>query len=78
MIIKDMAVLIHQLESIKCLLFDSHARGECRKLSTDGKAILLSFDNCNRLGDFLIEFKNKLVGRLIPVVGLDCTLAPKL
>ena len=80
MIIKDMAVLLHQLESGKCLLFDSHSRDERGKPSTDRKAALLSFDNCDRLGDFFIEFTNKLEGKFIPFefVGLDCTLAPKL
>ena len=80
MIIKDMAVLLHQLKSGKCLLFDSHSRDERGKPSTDRKAALLSFDNCDRLGDFFIEFTNKLEGKFIPFefVGLDCTLAPKL
>ena len=80
MIIKDMADLLHKLDSGKCLLFDSHSRDERGKPSTDRKAALLSFDNCDRLGDFFIEFTNKLEGKLIlfEFVGLDCPIAPNL
>ena len=71
-----------QLDTGRCVLFYSHARDNHEKPATDGKAVLLSFENSDKLADFLTNFGSQLEGEHIDlpfeIVGLGCILAPQL